>query len=221
MKYIVIVLFVLLVFAVIFLLAHTTSGTKSILLQPTLTSRQKPVSLQDFSLSPTEVPKEIQSPLDNPDKRITKKKFGTYVSPQNSPVQPERFTGFHTAVDFEVFPDEINKDMKVKAACSGEMELSEYAQGYGGVVVESCTINNAPVTVVYGHLKLSSVRFPVGHGINIGEVIGVLGADRSTETDGERKHLHFGIHKGSEVNIRGYVNLKDQLSGWIDPLAFF
>src|SRR3990167_7147055 len=31
--------------------------------------------------------------------RITKKKFGQYITPQTSPVQPERFTGYHTAAD--------------------------------------------------------------------------------------------------------------------------
>ena len=33
--------------------------------------------------------------------RITKKPFGIFITTQNSPVQPERFSGYHTGVDVE------------------------------------------------------------------------------------------------------------------------
>jgi len=33
--------------------------------------------------------------------RITKKPFGVYITPETSPVQPEKFTGYHTGVDVE------------------------------------------------------------------------------------------------------------------------
>src|SRR5579871_4518385 len=33
--------------------------------------------------------------------RVTKKPFGIYVTPTDSPVQPERFTGYHTGADGE------------------------------------------------------------------------------------------------------------------------
>jgi hypothetical protein len=36
------------------------------------------------------------APLDRASGRVTKKPFGIFVTPQNSPVQPERFRGFHT-----------------------------------------------------------------------------------------------------------------------------
>src|SRR5438105_13240780 len=39
-------------------------------------------------------------PLENAQTRVTKKFFGTKVSPGNSPVTPERFSGYHTGVDF-------------------------------------------------------------------------------------------------------------------------
>ena len=44
----------------------------------------------------------------------------------------------------------------------------------------------------------------------------VLGQGYSAETSDERKHLHLGIHKGSGIELKGYVSNKDQLTEWID-----
>lgn len=52
---------------------------------------------------------EKNYPLMGPEERITKKPFGVFVTPQNSPVNPERFRGYHTGTDFEVFENELNK----------------------------------------------------------------------------------------------------------------
>lgn len=49
-------------------------------------------------------------PINSALERVTKKSFGIYVTPQSSPVSPEKFTGYHTGVDFEITPDEENKD---------------------------------------------------------------------------------------------------------------
>ncbi|NTU99252.1 hypothetical protein HGA64_04600 [Candidatus Falkowbacteria bacterium] len=40
-------------------------------------------------------------PISDALSRVTKKPFGIKVSPKNSSVSPERFTGYHTGVDFE------------------------------------------------------------------------------------------------------------------------
>jgi hypothetical protein len=32
---------------------------------------------------------------------LQKKPFGIYITPENSPVQPENFTGYHTGIDVE------------------------------------------------------------------------------------------------------------------------
>lgn len=151
---------------------------------------------------------------------MTKKTFGTYVTPQNSPVMPERFTGYHTGWDFEIFPDELDKDVVVSAFCGGNLRLKETASGYGGVAVEECTIDGVAMTVIYGHLKLSSVSVKAGDKLAPGDRIGLLGVNKSSETDGERKHLHFDIHKGTSTNIRGYVSTADQLKDWIDPKTY-
>jgi murein DD-endopeptidase MepM/ murein hydrolase activator NlpD len=82
-------------------------------------------------------------------------------------------------------------------------------------------IDNQPVTVVYGHLSFASVAFDVNDPIEQGDVIGMLGKGYSSETGGERKHLHLGIHKGTTINIRGYVGSKRELSNWIDVCSLF
>lgn len=161
----------------------------------------------------------FEPPLDRASERITKKTFGQFITPQNSPVQPEKFRGYHTGTDFEIFPEELNADVPVVAICEGKIALKKYASGYGGVLVESCELNGGPVTVIYGHLKLASIKKSTGDTLTQGEEIGILGKAYSAETDGERKHLHLGIHKGASVNISGYVQSKAELSGWIDPCS--
>lgn len=161
-----------------------------------------------------------QTPLDRPKERVTKKNFGMYITPRNSPVEPERFSGYHTGADFEIFPEELNADVTVRAVCSGKIKLKRYATGYGGVVVEQCFLDNQPITVIYGHLKLSSVLANVEDDIKIGDTLGILGAAYSTETDGERKHLHLGFHRGQNIDIKGYVPTSSALSQWLDPCLY-
>lgn len=162
----------------------------------------------------------FQAPIERTSERVIKKTFGTYIIPQTSPVQPERFQGYHTGTDFEIFPEEADTDVPIYAVCSGKLLVKESVSGYGGIVVESCTAENDPITVVYGHLKLTSVPLKTGDDINIGDKIGILGKANSAETDGERKHLHLSLHKGRTADIRGYVGDRSELSGWLDPCAW-
>ena len=140
------------------------------------------------------------------------------MTPDNSPVQPERFSGYHTAVDFEVFDDE--KEVEVRAFCGGPIREKRTADGYGGVIVQACLLGDQPVIVVYGHLKITSVNAKVGEYVAPGDALGVLGSAFSSETDGERKHLHFGIHKGTRIDLRGYVESKTELDQWFDPWQY-
>jgi murein DD-endopeptidase MepM/ murein hydrolase activator NlpD len=157
-------------------------------------------------------------PLDQAKKRVTKKPFGMFIDKKTSLIQPERFTGYHTGTDFETFPDEAAIDVPVHAICDGMLAMKRTASGYGGVAVESCTLSGEPITVVYGHLRLTSVDASVGTKVSAGDIIGVLGTGYGTETDGERKHLHLGIHKGGMIDITGYVSSSALLSGWTDPV---
>ncbi len=160
----------------------------------------------------------LSLPLNNALSRVSKKPFGIYITPKNSPVSPEKFTGWHTGADFEIFPGEENKDISVFAICKGKLLVKEFGRGYGGMLVQACDINNQPATVVYGHLKLSSVTFKVGDYIVTGSNIGILGKGYTNETDYERKHLHLGIHKGSAIDTRGYIAAEAELQNWMDPL---
>jgi len=86
------------------------------------------------------------------------------------------------------------------------------------VLVMSGIVSGQQATVVYGHLRISSVSAAMGDSVHAGDMIGLLGKGYSDETDGERKHLHLSIHKGRAVNIRGYMNSKESLADWIDPM---
>lgn len=167
------------------------------------------------------VPKEplYFPPIDKFKERVTKKSFGDYITPQNSPVQPEKFKGYHTGVDFEIFLGEENKEVKVLAFCDGTIVEKRKVTGYGGVLIQSCKIEGDLATVFYGHLKLTSIQKEKGEKLKKGELIGILGKGFSSETDGERKHLHFGIHKGTKIDYRGYVQKKEELKDWIDPFS--
>lgn len=164
---------------------------------------------------------EFALPLDRVAERVTKKPFGIYIDPATSPVQPEHFRGYHTGTDFETFPEEAQNDVFVHAICSGSLAVKRNASGYGGVIVERCMFADAPVTVVYGHMRLTSVTATVGSDIVAGDIIGLLGTGKSKETDGERKHLHLGVHKGDVIDIRGYTASKSGIGEWIDPCQFF
>ncbi len=180
------------------------------------------VPLEPVSAPAPEVEQKpsVVSPLPRSKERVTKKPFGIYIDQATSPVQPERFGGYHTGVDFETFESEAVTAVPVQAICSGRVVAKRTASGYGGVLVTSCVLEGESVTVVYGHLALESITLAVGETVTLGEVIGVLGQGESTETDGERKHLHLGIYKGNNPNILGYVAKKNDLAGWIDPCLF-
>ncbi len=162
--------------------------------------------------------KVLADPISNAKSRIIKKPFGIYVTPENSPVQPEKFTGYHTGADFETTPQEANANVPIYAVCSGSVRIEETVQGYGGVIIENCVLENQPVTVLYGHLNINTFHTLSGEqNVKAGDKIAVLAPANSAMSGGERKHLHLGIHKGSAVDFRGYVQNKSELYAWIDP----
>lgn len=161
-------------------------------------------------------PKALNLPLDQALKRITKKPFGIYITPETSPIENEKFRGYHTGTDFEILDKELNQEIAVKAICSGKLKAKQRIDGYGGIIIQDCILNGQNVTVLYGHLALSNVTKNTGDELTPGEVIAFLGKDKSTDTDGERQHLHLGIHKGSGVNYRGYVASQNDLNNWLD-----
>jgi murein DD-endopeptidase MepM/ murein hydrolase activator NlpD len=150
--------------------------------------------------------------------RITKKHFGQYITPATSPVQPEKFTGYHTGVDVEYA--DVTADVPVYAIADGTVLTARTATGYGGVMAIQHTINGKKYIAVYGHLDPKSL-VATGTSVKAGQQIAILGDGYSSETDGERKHLHFGIVKGTTLTIAGYVQTQVELAKWIDPLTLY
>lgn len=158
----------------------------------------------------------VGEPISNSLSRITKKPFGIYVTPSSSPVQPEKFTGYHTGTDFETTSSEANNPVPISAICDGTARYKNIVQGYGGVIIASCTINNQVVTVLYGHIDLATSVLNVGSNISRGTFIANLAPSYSTASGGERKHLHLGIHLGTGIDYRGYVQNQTELTGWLN-----
>lgn len=170
--------------------------------------------------TPSISPAMLIAPINRWLERVIKKPFGIKISPADSPVQPERFSGYHTGVDFEIFPEEENTDVPIFAVCDGPLLAKRTASGYGGLAVQSCRLDGQDITVIYGHLKIASISVAVEQQLSAGEQMGVLGQGYSSETDGERKHLHLGIYKGSEVNILGYVQSQAELTDWLSIIEY-
>lgn len=150
--------------------------------------------------------------------RITKKPFGIFITPQNSPIQPERFTGYHTGADVEF--EDINTDVPVYAIDDGVIIYSNWVSGYGGVLILKINLNNQSRSVLYGHLRPSSLP-ALGQNFKKGDQMAVLGTPYSEETDNERRHLHFAVLSDDRIDVKGYVQSKSALAGWIDPLTLY
>ncbi len=150
--------------------------------------------------------------------RITLKRYGTYITPDTSPVEHDKFTGFHAGVDAE-FTD-TGADIPVFAIADGTVTTSTWMRGYGGVIVVKHRIAGIPVYALYGHLDEASL-VPAGTRVAAGQRLGILGDDHSHETDGVRKHIHFSLYSGETMDYRGYVPAEADLAPWLDPLKFF
>ena len=231
MKKIFLILFLIIIVAVVFFImkktpvVNNTSSNSSANQIETQNVQPNPINqnsqnAQNANNQNGQSTNNFQSPLTRAAERVTKKPFGIYITPKTSPVQPEKFQGYHTGIDFEIFPEELNIDVPVQAVCDGKLVLKKYASGYGGVAVESCDLSGQPITVIYGHLNLASINVKAGDNLNAGDFLGNLGKAYSAETNGERKHLHLGFHKGSTINILGYVGSQSQLSDWLDPCTY-
>jgi murein DD-endopeptidase MepM/ murein hydrolase activator NlpD len=170
---------------------------------PTTNLSPTPTSFQRYSF-----------PIVDFQNRITKKPFGIYITPENSPVKPEKFTGYHTGVDIEY--GDITTNIPVLAIYPGTVIYSGFVKGYGGLVA----IQHPNFISLYGHLKPASL-VKNNSKVEINQSIGILGKAYSPETDGERKHLHFAIIKGNKLYFRGYVQNQSELKLWLNPLDLY
>jgi murein DD-endopeptidase MepM/ murein hydrolase activator NlpD len=170
------------------------------------------------NLLPLSAEQTLVEPVDNFATHATKKRFGIYITPDTSPIEGDRFTGYHTGVDAE-FTDTVG-EVPVRAIADGTVVAQTWAKGYGGVAVIRHVINGQPIFAVYGHLDPASFDQSLSI-IKAGQTIGVLGDGHSHETDGVRKHLHFALYRGEKIDYRGYVPTESELELWLDPLIFF
>jgi len=163
------------------------------------------------------IKKTLVQPIAEFEKRVTKKPFGIYITPQSSPVQPEKFSGYHTGVDVEY--SDVEDEVEVVAIADGIVLRSEWVSGYGGMTAIRHNIDGQDYIVIYGHLNPDNL-LAKGQTVSSGDKIGALGKGYSNQTDGERKHLHLAVYSGNDINVKGYVSSQEELSQWIDPLQF-
>jgi len=175
--------------------------------------------IQDQNAESSETTSVLNEPVEGFTERITLKPFGLWLDPNNSPVSPERFVGYHAGVDVE-FTDRSD-EIPVYAIASGIVVVARIAPGYGGVMVISHEIGELNILTVYGHLDPGQL-LSVDELVEPGQQIGVLGEGYTSETDGERKHLHFGMLKIGRAELVGYANTIEELNqNWYNPMDFF
>ena len=165
---------------------------------------------------------KLIEPVDGFKERITKKPFGIFITPETSPVRPDKFTGYHTGVDAEFINNQ--EEIPVRAIADGAILVRAHAPGYGGVVVIKHIINGVSLIALYGHLDPASFLPANISEVQAGDRISILGDGYSEETDGARKHLHFAIYtdRGDEkIDFRGYVKTEEELATWFNPLDFY
>jgi murein DD-endopeptidase MepM/ murein hydrolase activator NlpD len=165
---------------------------------------------KSVTISPPSVRTLLSWPLSQGTDRTKILTFGLYVTPATSPLpKPEKWVGYHTALDLEILPGEENTDVPVLAACDGKIVFAGPVNGYGSALIQSCRIQGNPVMVLYGHLSGSSIKVHVGDTISVGARLALLG--KAYENGNVRKHLHFEIHQGNRIEFRGYVPKKTDL----------
>lgn len=154
-------------------------------------------------------------PIDSYTTNRTVKVFGQYIAPDSA----DRFAGYHTGDDVEV--TDLAAVVPVYALTTAIIIQKQTVSGYGGVVILEFVDAGTTYHALYGHLNIDSVSAVVGDNVTGGTELGVLGDDRSDQTDGERKHLHFGIYpyNGTEL-YAGYVDDDADLANWLNPADF-
>ncbi len=176
---------------------------------------------------PTTMQAEWYFPMDKYYARQSLKGFGDFIDDNFYKGKEElfpynRFYGYHAAVDLEVFPDEINKKVPVYAVASGTITFIGMLPGYGGVILLKPDKEHS--SVLYGHVKIKGLSFKVGDHISVADgpvILTYLGDQFSSETSRERKHLHFGIHKGTDLYFWGHERSPARVKEkWYNPNTY-
>ena len=170
----------------------------------------------------------IAYPMDNMPERPTDNPFGTFYPPggEDHPdliVCPtaKYYSGYHTGLDLEATSAEQTTAVPVYAIADGKVRQAGPVTGYGTLIVLEFTVSDATYTAYYGHVDSKTVTVKAGELVSKGEKIAELGTDCSSANGNVRKHLHFGLHKGTSINVRGYAPNQATLNNWLDPKTFF
>ena len=128
-----------------------------------------------------------------------------------------RFYGYHAAFDLEAIDDEKEKNVPVYAVGFGPIIYIGTLSGYGGVILQKLTLENH--IALYGHVKITDLPIKVSAiPVKPGQRITYLGDAFSSETSKERKHLHFGIYKGTNLSFKGHeASLRELNTKWENP----
>ncbi len=160
---------------------------------------------------PEEKPAAVVLPVVGYASRRTYKVFGEYIQ--------DRFIGYHTGddVEFVDFKDRV----PVVAIAAGIVKKIGTVTGYGGLVIIQHEIGGEKINSLYGHLDITQSPLKEGLPVKAGDYIAPLGENKTKETDGERKHLHFALYRGDEIKLNGYEQDPAKLADWINPTDFF
>jgi murein DD-endopeptidase MepM/ murein hydrolase activator NlpD len=155
--------------------------------------------------------------------RESDKKFDQYIDKKfylgRESTFPHQFIGYHAAIDLEISPSERNLPVPVYAVAPGKIVYAASVAGYGGLILEQ--LAGTGDTALYGHVKLTGLTFNIGDNVSGGRQLTELGDAFSLQTDGERKHLHFGIYKGTDLYFRGYETSQDVINTrWLNPTTY-
>lgn len=162
-------------------------------------------------------------PIADEDQREQFKAFGQYFDKSfyrgKESVFPAQYTGYHAATDWEIFSDEEDKTVPVYAVTDGKISFKGPVNGYGGLILLNLADDSH--TALYGHLELNSSPLKVGDSVKAGQFLADLGKAFSSETGGERKHLHFGMYNGKDAYFKGYETSQQAIqSKWVDPGSY-
>lgn len=206
--------------------APTTNTQNSAVSQP---STQAPSSTP-VTTPPTPSPvaqAKVVYPIDQFVARATENLYGTYF-PAGGTSNPDikvcgskstYYVGYHTGTDLETFSNEADVAVPVVAVADGTVRQIGPVSGYGGLIVLDVVLGGNDYTAYYGHLNLSTSTLKSGNKVTAGEKLADLGPACSSPNGFVRKHLHFGLHQGTAIDVKGYVPTQSDLSAWTDAKA--